>query len=39
MFDSLNNPREVLGHKLGSALTMESGTRDIREATESRLLV
>jgi ferritin-like metal-binding protein YciE len=23
MFDSLNTPREVLGHKLGSALTME----------------
>jgi ferritin-like metal-binding protein YciE len=23
MFDSLNNPREVLGHKLGAALTME----------------
>jgi ferritin-like metal-binding protein YciE len=23
MFDSLNSPREVLGHKLGSALTME----------------
>ena len=23
MFDSLNNPREVFGHKLGSALTME----------------
>ncbi len=23
MFDKLNNPREVFGHKLGSALTME----------------
>jgi ferritin-like metal-binding protein YciE len=23
MFDSLNNPRDVFGHKLGSALTME----------------
>jgi ferritin-like metal-binding protein YciE len=23
MFESLNNPREVFGHKLGSALTME----------------
>jgi ferritin-like metal-binding protein YciE len=23
MFDRLNNPREVFGHKLGSALTME----------------
>ena len=24
MFDSLKNPREVFGHKLGSALTMEN---------------
>jgi ferritin-like metal-binding protein YciE len=29
MFDSLNNPREVFGHKLGSALTMEQNVLEM----------
>jgi ferritin-like metal-binding protein YciE len=29
MFDKLNNPREVFGHKLGSALTMEQGVLEM----------
>ena len=29
MFDKLNNPREVFGHKLGSALTMEQDVLDM----------
>jgi ferritin-like metal-binding protein YciE len=29
MFDKLNNPREVFGHKLGSALTMEQNVLEM----------
>ena len=36
MFDKLNNSREVFGHKLGSALTMEQDVLDMLGALEDK---
>jgi ferritin-like metal-binding protein YciE len=36
MFDKLNNPREVFGHKLGSALTMEQDVLEMLRNLEDK---
>src|SRR5215217_3516151 len=36
MFDKLNNPREVFGHKLGSALTMEQDVLEMLGDLENK---